>query len=124
MSLRLPNSEVRPGYPHVKFRSNDILTENVFLTGNQDELKNWSADEALGLYPVNYPTWSGKSSVIVALLPLSQSQPLVTVSLPANTNFEYKYIRKINGVVQWESDPNNLNTTPSSGSYTIHDTWR
>jgi len=49
---------------------------------------------------------------------------LVTVTLPANTNFEYKYIRKFNGAVTWESDPNNQATTPASGSFTINDTWR
>ncbi len=69
MSLRILKLEVRPGYPHVKFRSNYLLTENIFLVGNQDELKNWSPNDALALYPVNYPTWSGKSSVLVALLP-------------------------------------------------------
>lgn len=32
----------------------------------------------------------------------------VTVNLPANTRVEYKYIRKNNGVVTWESDPNRV----------------
>lgn len=53
------------------------------------------------------------------------TQPfLVTLTLPANTNFEYKYIRKQNGVVTWEPDPNNSNTTPAGGSYVINDKWR
>lgn len=48
----------------------------------------------------------------------------VTVTVPASSNFEYKYIRKINGQVTWESDPNNQITTPASGSLTQNDSWR
>ena len=49
---------------------------------------------------------------------------LVTVNVPACTNIEYKYIRKFNGAVTWESDPNNALTTPGSGSFTVNDSWR
>ena len=49
---------------------------------------------------------------------------IVTVNLPANTNIQYKYLRKLNGQVTWESDPNNSFTTPASGSYTLDDSWR
>ncbi|CAA7262982.1 unnamed protein product [Cyclocybe aegerita] len=80
--------------------------ENIFLTGSLDALKGWSPDNALALSAANYPTWS------------------ITVTLPASTIFEYKYIRKFNGAVTWESDPNNSNTTPAIGSFTINDTWR
>lgn len=49
----------------------------------------------------------------------------VDLALPANTNVQYKYIRKDgSGAVAWESDPNNLLTTPSSGSIAVNDTWR
>lgn len=48
----------------------------------------------------------------------------VTVNLPASSAIEYKYIRKNNGAVTWESDPNNSITTPASGSATETDTWR
>ena len=48
----------------------------------------------------------------------------VTISLPANTDFQYKYIRKYSDAVTWEADPNNVNTTPAHGAYTIKDTWR
>ncbi|KAF8798899.1 glycoside hydrolase family 15 protein [Phlegmacium glaucopus] len=82
------------------------LGENIFLTGSIDALQNWSPDNALALSAANYPIWS------------------VTVTLPANTNFQYKYIRKFNGAITWESDPNNSQTTPASGSFTINDTWR
>lgn len=49
---------------------------------------------------------------------------VVTLTLPANSVFEYKYIRKLNGAVTWESDPNNSQTTPGSGLFLINDTWR
>lgn len=49
---------------------------------------------------------------------------LVTVNVPASTKLEYKYIRKNNGAVTWESDPNRSFNTPASGSFTINDTWR
>ena len=48
----------------------------------------------------------------------------VTLDLPANTVVEYKYIRKFNGQVTWESDPNNSLTTPADGTFTQNDTWR
>ncbi|KAI0069719.1 glucoamylase [Panus rudis PR-1116 ss-1] len=83
-----------------------VFGENIFLTGSVDELANWSPDNAIALSAANYPTWS------------------VTVNLPASTSIQYKYIRKFNGQVTWESDPNRQITTPSSGSFTENDTWR
>jgi len=80
--------------------------ENIYLTGSIDALENWSPDKALPLSYTADSLWT------------------ITVTLPANTNFFYKYIRKFNGQVTWESDPNNSQTTPASGSYTINDTWR
>ena len=80
--------------------------ENIYITGNTAALQNWSPDTALLLSAANYPTWS------------------ITVTLPASTAIEYKYIRKYNGQVTWESDPNNSITTPASGSVTQNDAWR
>ncbi|KAH6911528.1 glucoamylase [Coprinopsis sp. MPI-PUGE-AT-0042] len=87
-------------------RAETVFGENIFLTGSIDSLKAWSPENALALSAANYPTWS------------------VTVNIPVNTNFEYKYIRKNNGQVTWESDPNRSNSSPSSGSKTISDTWK
>ena len=56
--------------------------------------------------------------------PLTLCGLVVTVTLPANSNIQYKYLRKFNGQVTWESDPNNSFTTPESGSYTTNDSWR
>jgi len=80
--------------------------ENIFLAGSADALKNWSPDNALLLSSERYPIWS------------------ITVILPAKTDIQYKYIRKFNGEVTWESDPNNAITTPARGSVTLDDTWR
>ncbi|KAI0675576.1 glucoamylase [Trametes maxima] len=80
--------------------------ENIYITGSVDALKNWSPDNALILSAANYPTWS------------------ITVNLPASSSIQYKYIRKFNGAVTWESDPNNSINTPSGGSFTQNDNWR
>ncbi|KAH9080399.1 glucoamylase [Lactarius deliciosus] len=77
-----------------------------YVVGSVDALQNWSPDTALPLSATNYPTWS------------------LTVNLPANTNIQYKYIRKFNGQVTWESDPNNSFNTPATGGFTLNDSWR
>ena len=48
----------------------------------------------------------------------------VTVNIPANTYFEYKYVNSDGSTVIWESDPNNFAVTPGSGSLTVDDSWR
>jgi glucoamylase len=48
----------------------------------------------------------------------------VTVNLPGSSTIQYKYIRKYNGGVTWESDPNRQIVTPASGTYTTDDSWR
>lgn len=83
-----------------------VFGENIYLTGNQAAIANWDPNSALLLSSSSYPTWS------------------ITVNLPASTNIQYKYIRKNNGAVTWESDPNRSFTTPASGSYTVNDSWR
>ncbi|KAN0127410.1 glucoamylase [Lactarius tabidus] len=80
--------------------------EHIYLAGSVDALQNWSPNSALPLSAANYPTWS------------------ITVSLPASANIQYKYVRKFNDDVTWESDPNNAFTTPANGSYTLNDSWR
>ncbi|KAF9811041.1 hypothetical protein IEO21_06707 [Rhodonia placenta] len=79
--------------------------ENLYITGSVSELEDWSADDALIMSSANYPTWS------------------ITVTLPASTAIQYKYLTKYNGDVTWEDDPNNEITTPASGSVTQSDSW-
>ncbi|GAA1652773.1 carbohydrate-binding module family 20 domain-containing protein [Actinoplanes couchii] len=81
--------------------------QNIFVTGNQAVLGNWAPASAVALSSASYPVWTG------------------TVSLPAGTTFEYKYIRKnADGTVTWESGANRTATVPSSGRLTLTDTWR
>lgn len=70
---------------------------------------------------------SGAVSICLGVELLCSDQifkPSVNVTLPASTNFEYKYIRKFNGQVTWESDPNNAQATPTNGTVTFDDVWR
>ncbi|KAJ7069509.1 glucoamylase [Mycena amicta] len=84
-----------------------FLGENIYITGSNDALENWSTDNALILSPANYPTWS------------------ITINVPASSDVQYKYIRKVNGAFEsWESDPNNEFTSPSGGTLVRNDTWR
>ncbi|KAI5120070.1 hypothetical protein M0805_002632 [Coniferiporia weirii] len=81
--------------------------ENIFLVGSIAELGSWNTDEAIALSSASYPVWA------------------VTVSLPANTEFEFKFIRiETNGTVEWESDPNRSDTSPGSGTTTLATSWR
>ncbi|KAF7782370.1 CAZyme family GH15 and CBM20 [Agaricus bisporus var. burnettii] len=93
---------------HVTFNVNaeTVFGENIFVTGSVGALANWSPDNAIALNADNYPIWS------------------VAIDIPASTNVEYKYIRKFNGGVTWESDPNRRFTSPASGSSTLNDVWR
>ncbi|KAI0659088.1 glycoside hydrolase [Cubamyces menziesii] len=81
--------------------------ENIFVVGSLDELGNWDPNSAVALSAASYPTWT------------------VSINIPADTTFEYKFIRKeTDGSIVWESDPNREDTTPASGSQTITTTWR
>ena len=102
------------------------MAENIYLTGSVNALANWSPDNALLLSSANYPTWNSESYMIRSLYTDSNYAYilLVTVNLSASTSVQYKYIRKYNGAVTWESDPNNMFTTPASGSLTLNDSWR
>jgi alpha-amylase len=81
--------------------------QNIFVTGNHASLGNWSPATAVPLSSAAYPVWRA------------------TVSLPAGTTFEYKYLRKnTDGSVTWESGSNRTATVPSGGSVTLNDTWR
>ena len=89
--------------------------ENVYLTGSISELSDWSTSTASAIamsaddYNTDDPVW------------------YATVTIPAGTSFEYKYfLVEADGDIEWESDPNNSYTVPStcSGTATIEDEWR
>ncbi|KIK68987.1 carbohydrate-binding module family 20 protein [Collybiopsis luxurians FD-317 M1] len=83
-----------------------VFGENIYICGSVDALQNWDPDTALILSAANYPIWS------------------ITVNLPANSDIQYKYIRKFGSSLTWESDPNDEIHTPSGGSFIENDTWR
>ncbi|NDU73135.1 alpha-amylase [Actinomadura sp. DSM 109109] len=79
---------------------------SVYLVGDVPALGSWDTSRAVRLSPSGYPVWSG------------------TVTLPANTRIEYKYIKKTDaGAVTWESGANRTYTTGTSGR-TTNDSWR
>ncbi|KAI1783512.1 glycoside hydrolase [Ganoderma leucocontextum] len=81
--------------------------ENIFVVGSIAQLGNWDPASAIALSAALYPVWTA------------------SVSIPAGTSFEYKFIRKeTDGSVVWESDPNRSDTALSSGSQTLITTWR
>jgi alpha-amylase len=90
------------------FNVNETTTwgQNVYLVGSIPALGSWNTSQAIPLSSSGYPVWNG------------------TVSLPANTYGEYKYIIKNpDGPVVWEPGNNHSFTTSSSGNATLNDTW-
>ncbi len=82
-----------------------IPGENVFVVGNIPALGAWNTANAVPLSSANYPVWSA------------------SLSLPANTAIEFKYIKRNGNTVVWESIANRAFTTPASGTVTRNDTW-
>jgi alpha-amylase len=93
----------------VTFNENETTTwgSSVYVVGSIPALGSWNTGAAVKMDPASYPVWSA------------------TVSVPASTAFQYKYIVKdANGAVTWESGANRSYTTGSSGSVTLNDTWK
>ncbi|EGO56169.1 hypothetical protein NEUTE1DRAFT_130221 [Neurospora tetrasperma FGSC 2508] len=91
--------------------------ESIKLVGSISQLGSWSASSGVALSASQYTT----------------SNPLwtATVSLPAGTKFEYKFVKvsSSNGggsAVTWESDPNRSYTVPQScvESVTVDSSWK
>ncbi|MGN6330563.1 MAG: carbohydrate-binding module family 20 domain-containing protein [Motilibacteraceae bacterium] len=81
--------------------------QNVYVVGDVPALGGWDLTKAVPLSAAGYPTWTG------------------TVSLPAGTAFQYKYVKKnTDGSWTWECCSNRTATVPSSGTLTLNDTWR
>lgn len=94
----------------VTFTINNATTnwgENVYITGNCEELGNWNPEKAVGpaVCP-NYPIWT------------------LTAYLPAGTNIEFKAIKKdANGNVTWQDGGNRTYSVPASGTGQITINW-
>ena len=75
--------------------------------GDRAELGSWNPASAVALSSATYPVWRA------------------SVTLPAGTVVQYKYVRKeSNGAVTWETGSNRTATVPASGVLTLTDTWR
>lgn len=74
--------------------------ENIYVVGSIHELGNWDPAKAyMAFHNPNYPEW------------------FLPVSVPANTTFEFKFIKKDqSGNVIWEAGPNRVFTSPASGT--------
>jgi len=74
--------------------------QSVYVVGNHNTLGNWSPEFAYKLDPSSYPTWSK------------------TISLPANTNIEWKCLKRdennVTQGVQWQGGSNNTFNTGNS----------
>ncbi|MFR9798759.1 carbohydrate-binding module family 20 domain-containing protein [Streptomyces sp. MS06] len=79
--------------------------QHVYLVGSVPALGGWNTDDAVSMGGTA-PNWT------------------TTVTLPADTYFEYKYIKKDpDGTIEWESGANHSATTGTSGSGTLSNTW-
>jgi hypothetical protein len=97
----------------VRFIVNNATTavgENIYLTGDNFELTNWSAASPLG------PMFNQ----IVAVYPSWYTD----VSVPASTAIQFKFIRKGPNGTFWEGGNNHTFTTPASGTATVNANWQ
>ncbi|MET7474798.1 carbohydrate-binding module family 20 domain-containing protein [Streptomyces sp. NPDC005648] len=77
----------------------------VYVVGSLAALGGWDTSKAVRLSSTGYPVWSGE------------------VSVPINTSFTYKYIKKDSaGNVTWESNANRSATTTTS-ALSLNNSW-
>lgn len=86
--------------------------ENVYIIGNVSELGNWNPDKAVGVFfnstatIAQYPSW------------------FYDINVPANTQIEYKFIKKNQaGEVVWEGGENHTLTTGTTAEI-IEQNWQ
>lgn len=95
-----------------KVNASTVYGQNVYIVGGVSELNNWSTLFAIGPFYNNtetigkYPVW------------------FFDISVPANTTFEYKFIKVDDaGNVVWESGANRSITT-TSNTQEVFAYWR
>lgn len=80
--------------------------DEVYIVGSIPQLGNWTAISSAHLSGASYPVWKG------------------TVSVPAGTTFQYKYvIVRSSGAYTWESVGNRTATVPATGCLELNQTW-
>ncbi|EST23659.1 carbohydrate-binding module family 20 domain-containing protein [Streptomyces roseochromogenus] len=78
---------------------------NVYVVGSIAALGGWDTSKAIQLSSSGYPIWSGE------------------VSVPVNTSFTYKFVKKdSSGNVTWESNANRTATTTTS-ALSLNNSW-
>ncbi|MBE3567222.1 MAG: alpha-amylase, partial [Thermogemmatispora sp.] len=84
--------------------------DNVYLTGQFDELGNWGTTTTTAIGPLNdpnYPNW------------------FVMASVPACWTVQFKFIIiRADGSVQWENGSNHSYTAPCSGTGAVTVNWQ
>jgi alpha-amylase len=85
---------------------------NLYVVGSIDALAQWHTDSAPPL------TWLNGTG--------TRGNWRTTLTLPASTSVEYKYIKKdAGGNITWESGSNRTFTTTAGGtSQTLNDSWK
>ncbi|MFF4268363.1 carbohydrate-binding module family 20 domain-containing protein [Streptomyces sp. NPDC001536] len=79
--------------------------QDVYVVGSIPALGSWDTAKAIKLSSSGYPLWSG------------------AVSVPVNTSFEFKYIKKdSSGNVTWESNANRPASTTTS-AIALNNSW-
>ena len=82
-----------------------VSGQDVYVVGSIAALGGWDTSKAVKLSSSGYPVWSG------------------AVSVPVNTSFEFKYVKKdAAGNVTWESNANRSLTTATS-AVTANNSW-
>ncbi|MFC4069261.1 carbohydrate-binding module family 20 domain-containing protein [Actinoplanes subglobosus] len=78
---------------------------DVYVVGSNSGLGSWNTANAIKLSAAGYPIWSS------------------TITVPGNSSFEYKYIKKdASGNVTWESNANRAVST-GSAAITYTNSW-
>jgi glycosidase len=97
----------------VRFVVNNATTqpgENIYLTGDQYELTQWSSAAPLGAMfnqvVYQYPSW------------------YMDVSVPASTTINFKFLKKSANPTVWEGGGNHQLLTPASGTATVNVNWQ
>jgi glycosidase len=84
--------------------------DEIYLTGNDDELGNWSTANAVAVGPLldpAYPTW------------------FIMASVPAGAGIQYKFfVKHSDGTVTWEGGSNHTYTAPTSGTGSVSVAWQ
>ncbi|GAA2144115.1 carbohydrate-binding module family 20 domain-containing protein [Glycomyces algeriensis] len=86
--------------------SGTSVGDEVYVVGSIPQLGNWTAISSAHLSGASYPVWKG------------------TISVPAGTTFQYKYvIVRSSGAYTWESIGNRTATVPATGCLNLTQTW-